>query len=246
MRARAIGVAAAAAVRARAIAVAARSRAIAVAAAAGAATLLAARRRTGGRPAAAVRIVDPEGPPRFDPRGGARSVQAAVLTLSPAQLTALWSPVGLERLARTYWRFLTRISLGLIRVRYRDRERLLVLGGRPLVLLAFDPPEYELDDDRAAVGWTIRGGLLLAAGGRPGRGSLHIDVRRLGTAPDGSTDVRCEVAVTDFLPSIARFLGRRVYVATQSRIHVVITHAFLRSLARVDLARAARGRQTGG
>jgi hypothetical protein len=201
------------------------------------------RRRT--RLRAPVRIIDPEGPPRFDRRGGARSVQAAELSLTAAQLAAVWTPAGLERLARTYWRFLTRISLGLIRVLYTDDGRLIVLGRRPLVLLSFDAPHYAIDARRATVRWPIRGGLLLAGGGgRPRRGSLQIDVRR-DPGPDPAR-VRVEVAVTDFMPSIARFLGRRVYTATQSRIHVLITHAFLRSLARLDLARTPPGPHAGG
>ena len=37
-------------------------------------------------------------------------------------------------------------------------------------------------------------------------------------------------------------IGRRFYMATQSRIHVLVTHAFLRSLARLDLAESRVGR----
>ena len=40
----------------------------------------------------------------------------------------------------------------------------------------------------------------------------------------------------NFYPAIASGLGLRLYNATQSRIHVVITYGFLRSLARLDLA----------
>ena len=36
--------------------------------------------------------------------------------------------------------------------------------------------------------------------------------------------------------------SRRLYDATQSRIHVIVTKAFLRSLARLDLAESRVGR----
>ncbi len=214
-------------------------------AAAAVAALAAARRRTGVPDA--VRIVDPEGPPLIDLAGGARSVQAAELSLPAETVAALWSPAGLERLARTYWRFLPRISLGLIQVRYTESERLIVLVGRPVVLLSFAAPEYELDEDRGLVRWRIRGGLLLARRGRPSAGSLQIGVRRLDGPTEGDrTGLHVEVAVADFVPSIAGIFGRRVYAATQSRIHVIVTHAFLRSLARRDLARPPGGPDAGG
>ena len=43
----------------------------------------------------------------------------------------LWTPRTLERLARTYWRFLTRATLGLVRVEYTDAERYVVSSGGP-------------------------------------------------------------------------------------------------------------------
>src|SRR3984893_1682035 len=93
---------------------------------------------------AEVRIVDPEGAPTIDAEGAARSVQAAELTIPATALVELWSPESLERLARTYWRFLERSSLGLIRVRYSERDRAVVLLSRPFVLIRFDPPQYQL------------------------------------------------------------------------------------------------------
>ena len=55
-----------------------------------------------------------------------------------------------------------------------------------------------------------------------------------------------EVEVANFYPSIASGLGRRFYELTQSRIHVLITHGFLRSLARLDLAESRVGRLAPG
>ena len=45
-----------------------------------------------------------------------------------------------------------------------------------------------------------------------------------------------------FYPAIAAAFSNRVYAATQSAIHVLITHAFLNSLARLDLATSRTGR----
>ena len=81
-----------------------------------------------------------------DQRGAVRSVQSADLQINSEVLEEIWTPVNLERLARTYWRFLTRCTLGLIRIQYTDEERFVVFIRRPFVLLAFRKPEYEMDD----------------------------------------------------------------------------------------------------
>jgi hypothetical protein len=170
-----------------------------------------------------------------------RSVQAAEVTLPEAELRQLWTPRSLERLARTYWRFLTRVTLGLVRVLYSERERAVVLLGRPLKLLTFAAPEYEMDGDRAVVRWRIKRGLLVARSGHGGHGRLQIDVRKLPAQTPGTARLRIEVEVANFHPAIATRLGKRVYNATQARIHVIVTNGFLRSLARLDLAESRVG-----
>lgn len=191
---------------------------------------------------AEVTVVDPEGAPTIDSGGAARSVQAAELTIPAQSLVELWSPEWLERLARTYWRFLERCSLGLIRVRYSDRDRAVVLICRPFVLIAFDPPQYELGSDRGVVRWQIRGGALVSHRQNGGGGFLQIDVRRLPPPRAGYQAIHVEVAVLSFYPAIANALSPRLYAATQSAIHVLVTHGFLRSLARLDLAQSRTGR----
>jgi hypothetical protein len=170
------------------------------------------------------------------PSGSVRSVQTAELTLPQGALDAIWTPTHLERLARTYWRFLARCTLGLIHVAYTDRERFVVLIARPLVLISFLAPEYEMDADRGLVRWRIRSGLLVSRHGKEGVGHLQIEVRRFPGPRPGVARVHVEVEVSNFYPSIAFSLSKRVYAATQSRIHVIVTHGFLRSLARLDLA----------
>lgn len=174
--------------------------------------------------------------------GAVRSVQTAELEIEEEALQEIWSPTHLERLARTYWRFLTRVTLGLIRVHYGERERSLVLLVNPLRLITFRAPEYELDSTRGLVRWRIASGLLVARRGREKGGYLQIEVRRLPGEEPGRARLHLEVEVANFYPSIATGFGRRVYNATQSRIHVIITHGFLRSLARLDLAESRVGR----
>jgi len=102
------------------------------------------RMRRGRNPARAV-IVSPPRSTVIAKDGTVRSVQAAELTLDGGQLDRLWTPENLENLARTYWRFLSRVTLGTVRVIYGQDERSVVLLGRPFTLLRFEPPEYQLD-----------------------------------------------------------------------------------------------------
>lgn len=192
--------------------------------------------RRGPKPATVSELEDHTCEDRRD--GGMRSRQTAAMTLPQAELQKLWTPMHLERLARTYWRFLTRVTLGLIRVLYSESERSVVLLARPLKLLTFAAPEYELDSDHGLVRWRIKHGLLVARGGC---GHLQIEVRRLPDPLPDQAKIRVEVEVANFHPAIASGFGRRVYNATQAKIHVFVTHGFLRSLARLDLAESRVG-----
>jgi len=174
--------------------------------------------------------------------GAVRSVQTAEVLVEEAALRQIWSPTYLERLARTYWRFLTRATLGLIRVHYTEGERSVVLLASPLKLLTFDAPEYEMDPSRGLVRWRITRGLLVAKRGRDGGGYLQIEVSRSPAEDPAQVQLHVEVEVANFYPSIASRLSRRLYNATQSRIHVIVTRGFLRSLARLDLAESRVGR----
>jgi hypothetical protein len=175
-----------------------------------------------------------------------RSVQAAEVSLPEGELERLWTPMHLERLARTYWRFIARVTLGLVRVKYGERERSVVLVGRALKLLTFEAPEYTMDGEHGVVRWRIKRGLLVAKSGREENaadapGHLQIDVRRLPEREAGQARVHVEVEVANFHPAIASGFGRRIYNATQAKIHVFVTHGFLRSLARLDLAESRVG-----
>jgi hypothetical protein len=194
------------------------------------------------RPAPGVVIADSRSLTSMDDATGAvRSVQSAVVTLSSDALQRIWSAEHLERLARTYWRFLSRVTLGLIQVRYSEHERSIVLLLRPLKLLTFHAPEYEMDRVHGLVRWRIARGLLVAKRGRDGGGYLQIEVRR-DPSDEAQARLHVTVEVANFYPSIASGLSRRVYDATQSRIHVIVTNRFLRSLVRLDLAESRIGR----
>jgi hypothetical protein len=206
------------------------------------------RRRRAQRPASAV-IMSPRKSTLVAKDGAVRSVQSAEFSLREEDLARLWTPQNLENLARTYWRFLTRVTLGLIRVQYGEHERSVVLLTRPLTLLRFSAPEYTIQPERGIVRWAIRDGLLVARAGR-GSGFLQIEVRRLASPRDpeaaGEGGLRrarvyAEVEVANFYPAIAAGFSLPVYMATQSWVHVMVTHGFLRSMARLRFARSRVG-----
>jgi hypothetical protein len=207
-----------------------------------AAVILARRARRRRFPALAV-IVSPRKSTVVARDGTVRSLQSAELTVAAPDLERLWNPKNLENLARTYWRFLSRVTLGLIRVVYAEDERRVVFLVRPLTLLRFGAPEYVLESDHGKVLWRIRDGLLVARAGR-GCGYLALDVRRMESqsAAGAEQKLRIEVEVSNFYPAIASGFSMPVYEATQSSIHVLVTHAFLRSLATLDLAESRVGR----
>jgi hypothetical protein len=172
--------------------------------------------------------------------GAVDSEQRAEVELPAEALDALWRPEHLERLARAYWRYLNRISLGLIRVRYEPDSQTVVLLVRPLALLRFRAPEYETGPGAGSITWGIERGLLVAREGR-GSGYLRIAVERGGEASaEGRARLAVAIEVRNFYPWLrgsgrfARF-GTWLYSQTQARIHSLVTRGFLRSLARLEL-----------
>jgi hypothetical protein len=200
------------------------------------------RRRLESHPIAGVVVRTPTDDTRIDADGAVRSIQAADIVMPGEMLAGLWTPETLERLARTYWAFLSGVTLGLIRVYYTETERYVSLLHPRLRLLTFGAPEYELEATRGIVRWRIERGLLVAPRGREGDGYLEIDVRLLPCDLPRKGRVNVEVEVANFYPMIASRLGRFLYTNTQSRIHVLVTHGFLRRLARQDLEQSITGR----
>jgi hypothetical protein len=174
--------------------------------------------------------------------GSVTTKQVAAVTMTRSELDRMWNAEYLERLARTYWSFLTRVSLGILRVLYKPDSREIVVFTRPFTLLRFHAPEYETDPDRGSVTWRIAKGLLVAPMGRS-KGFLRLTVERLPPA-EGDTGRLANVVVSsevaNFYPLLGGWgwfarIGAKIYELTQLRIHVILTNAFLRSLARLDL-----------
>jgi hypothetical protein len=188
-----------------------------------------------------VEIRTPTDDTRIDDDGAVRSVQSADIVFPRELLQELWTTQTLERLARTYWAYLTYVTLGVIRVYYTDTERYVCLLFPPFKLLTFAAPEYETSPTRGIVRWRIQRGLLVAPGGRK-KGYLEIDVRLLACDVPDKARVNVEVEVANFYPMIANRLGRFLYTNTQSRIHVIVTHGFLRRLAKRELDESVAGR----
>jgi hypothetical protein len=196
---------------------------------------------------ARVQIIEtPSGTQAAD--GSVTTKQVAAVTLPRSELDRIWNAEYLERLARTYWSFLTRVSLGILRVLYKPDSREIVVLTRPFTLLTFHAPDYDIEPGRGVVTWRIKKGLLVAPMGR-GKGFLRLTVERLQPAAgDSGRQVNLVVSseVANFYPTIRGWgwfakIGNWLYRVTQLSAHVVITNAFLRSLARLDLERSVVG-----
>jgi hypothetical protein len=193
-------------------------------------------RRLRKRPAAIPGAIlhTPTSTTSIDPETGAvTSRQGADIVVPAAALRGLWDPEHLERAARTYWSSLRRFSLGLMHVHYTATERSVVLLVPRLPLLTLRAPEYEMDSHRGIVRWRIDRGLLVSRRGRDGDGYLELDISRHDEGGD-SVRLHVEVGVANYYPALTG-LSRRLYVATQSRIHVGACNFFLRRLIRRDL-----------
>ena len=196
-------------------------------------------------PARVTVLPDPETGP-IDTAGAVKSIQEATVEMPTETFREMWKPEYLERLARAYWAFLTKVSLGAIRVVYEPSSRTVVFISRRLPLLRFRKPDYTIGPGLGQVTWRIERGLLVAPNGR-GQGMLRITVR--SDMPDDGSHRACvhvRTEVSNFYPFLrgggwfAR-IGVRIYSATQVRIHTWVTHGFLRSLARLDLPRSPVG-----
>src|SRR4051794_22106523 len=109
-------------------------------------------------------VKEPEGAASED--GSVTTKQVADVTMPKAELERIWTTEYLERLARTYWHFLTKISLGILKVHYGPDSREIVVLRKPFVLLRFHAPQYETTECGGTVTWPINKGLLVAPQGR--------------------------------------------------------------------------------
>ncbi len=185
-----------------------------------------------------VRIIEPDGESMVGASGAVASVQTAEIEVDRAHLERIWSPDSLELLARGYWAFLRRFTLGAIRVVYGERDRTVTAFGR-IPLLRFAAPRYATGGGRGEVTWPIAEGLLVAHEGR-GKGHLRVSVERDdGDRRTERARLIARVEVENFYPGLrgrgafARF-GAWFYAQTQLRIHVIVCNAYLLSLPTLD------------
>lgn len=208
-------------------------------------------RRTVTTPEGKVQILDPDDNVRVHRSGAVGSVQEAEIVVARGFLEGIWNPDSLELLARGYWAFLRRMSLGIIRVIYAHDARTVAAFGK-VPLLRFGTPRYETADGTGQVTWPIEQGLLVAREGR-GKGHLRVSVQRCdrdGVDDDldaSSDEVRiiARVEVQNFFPGLrgrgwfAR-IGAFFYAQTQLRIHVIVCNAYLLSLPELDFSEVDR------
>jgi hypothetical protein len=148
---------------------------------------------------------------RQAPDGAIESEQRVALTRPVVE----FSTTGAERLGRSYWREVRRLTGSLVRPRERGGALELRLLGGP-VLLRFDRPTLEASETRAFCSYPISGGLLT----RRAAGELAFEQ----TADALSSTVR------GFFPRVAN------YDRLQGRAHVAISRRYFRRL----IAEAAR------
>lgn len=165
--------------------------------------------------------------------GGVTCEQEALITVDPATFEAIWTPSTLELLARSYWDYIRRRTMGTIRVTYREGKPTVALLGR-FPLLRFRTPDFTTSPDLASVEWPIEKGILVARDGR-GRGFLRIAAERQSGDVENERQLRVSSTVSNFYPWIrggGKFarLGTWIYAQTQLRIHIAVTRGFLRSL----------------
>ena len=80
--------------------------------------------------------------------------------------------------------------------------------------------------------WRIEDGVLVARRGAAATATSRSTSAACPATSPGEARLHVEVEVANFYPAIASTFSPRVYTITQSRIHVIVTHGFLRSLAR--------------
>lgn len=211
---------------------------------AGLATLVAYRLWSAYRPGDGTiqsRLASREDHTTVDSTGRVRSTQAALLSMPETQLADIWTPTSLERLARTYWAFLGRVFLDLVRVEYTEDERRVVAVHPSIVLLRFYAPEYAMNAERGIVRWRIKSGVLVAGRGKDAGGYLQIDVEKRPSPSPGRSELHVAVEVANFYPMLGS-IWLPLYKVTQSAMHVLVTHGFLRSLAQGALEESFVGR----
>lgn len=180
--------------------------------------------------------------------GGVTCEQEALITVDRETFRQIWTPSTLELLARTYWDYIRRRTLGLIRLRIAEDSQTVTLGGR-IPLLRFRAPVISTGTSRASIEWPIEKGMLVARKGRD-QGYLRIETVRADGGDPANPSLTVSSTVSNFYPFIrgsGRFarLGTWIYSQTQLRIHIAVTKGFLRSLDGIPTEIIQRGATPG-
>ena len=189
-------------------------------------------RRRSGRPSISALHDDTS----VDRSGAVRSVQSADVEMPVAALAAIWSPMHLERLARTYWRFLSRCTLG-PGARRVHRGRTLRRAASAARSSCWRSAA-RVRDGRRPRGRALadRARRARRAAGRRRRRLPRDRRQALADERPRARRLHVEVEVANYYPRIASTFTQWAYAVTQSRIHVLVTYGFLRSIAKLDLA----------
>ena len=174
--------------------------------------VIALRNRRPARAAARaqVHLVRAEEAERVAETGAVGSIQEAEVTMPQELVAEIWKPEYLERLARSYWAWLSRATLGLVRVVYAAGLPLGRAAQPPAAAADLPRPRVRAPSRAAgAVTWRIARGLLVAREGRDRNGFLRIRVCRAGTATsDGGDETLAGGARgPQLLPLAARLAG---------------------------------------
>lgn len=157
---------------------------------------------------------------RRSPEGGIDSVQRIALEHELVSTT----DAGAHELGVRYWAELERCSRGLVRVRDREGELLLVLAGM-VTLFRFGAGQARVDDAVVACQFPILGGVLVARAG----GFLAVVQRSRGAH-------ELDVSVTGYHPRLAtgslRPVRMLVYWTVQRPLHLAVSRRFLTNAAR--------------
>ncbi|HEY7150634.1 MAG TPA: hypothetical protein VH391_03040 [Solirubrobacterales bacterium] len=189
-------------------------------------------------------------------RGPVASVHESELLVTEEYLQRVLSMEVLRQISAAYWRFLRRISLGLLRKHAESTHESLVVVLPRAALLRFQSPRYQEGSDSAAVTWPIDRGLLVAPEGR-GRGSLRISLQRVPSSPRRPRQARVlmRMEVVGYYPWCRGRgwfapVGTWLYAHTQAEVHRLVLRGFMRSLAGLELPSAPAGvavlRESGG
>jgi hypothetical protein len=170
-------------------------------------------------------------------RGPVASIHQAELTVAVEGSEQLVGTGFVREVADEYWRFLSRISLGILRRHSEPDHVSLVVVSPRAALLRFRAPRYAASATSEEVEWGIDRGLLVAGRGR-GQGLLRISIERLahsGRDP-GKARLLMRMEVLGYYPRSRGHgwfapMGAWIYGHTQAQIHRIVLRGFMRSLA---------------